>query len=79
MSVTVTYSCDGCFSVSSPVPIKQRFESFSGRGHGFGRHLVDNVAHAAPQDWCAFDALGCTYCPDCAKELFGADVQEGEV
>lgn len=78
MSITVTYSCDGCSAVSAPVVVRRRFESFSGKGYGFGRFFVDSVVELAPQDWCAFDLLGCTYCPECVKELYGADVQEEE-
>lgn len=65
MSVKVTFECDGCFAeAGEPVSVKRRFESFSGRGHGFG--VEEKVSDLAPDGWIAFDPFtSCTYCPDC--------------
>ncbi len=70
MSIRFLYRCDGCNNEAVSGHVSRTFESFSGRDHGFGVHRVEaNPERDAPDGWIAFCILGCTYCPDCAKEL----------
>jgi hypothetical protein len=71
MSVTVTFSCGGCFKeVKGLRPLRRNFHSFSGKGYGFGVYRDEKPQDVAPEGWIAYDpyTLAC-YCPDCWAEI----------
>lgn len=70
MSIKILFECDGCFGVVESDRVTREFESFSGKGHGFGRWSAPKVADYAPNGWFAFDPYtSCTYCPECWAEI----------
>jgi hypothetical protein len=86
--VKVEYHCGGCDTVATAPDqiIRREFESFSGRGHGFGGYHVKPsidgvVVSAAPEGWCPFDPVtSCTYCPECWASIeSGAMADAAEV
>jgi len=74
--VKVVLECGGCDAKSKAFYINQKFRSFSGRGHGLGVYEVESITSKAPDDWCVFDLIGCTYCPKCTAEIFGEQQQD---
>jgi len=72
VSVRVLFECGGCgLKVDGKAPLRKRFESFSGRDHGFGRAVWDvRVEDIVPEGWIAFDpyTYAC-YCPACWSEI----------
>lgn len=71
MGIRMIYRCDGCDEEDLGSGIRRVFNSFSGRGYGFGTYQVlSDPQDLAPQGWIAFDSVGATYCPSCAEELF---------
>lgn len=74
ITVTVCYTCGGCHKAKGvDVGIINRdFESFTGRGYGFGQWrtpTIDFEAHA-PEGWIAFDPFTqATYCPGCWESI----------
>lgn len=80
MSISMVFSCDGCFKTAPAVSIKREFESLNGRGWGFGRYVVHSDPESlAPEGWTAFCIVGCTYCPECTAEIDGAVKSASEV
>ena len=77
MSVMITFACDGCDAKTSPERLKRQFHSFSGRGYGFGRYVIDSPETLIPNGWIMYDQIGCTYCPACTIELFGPQEHRG--
>jgi len=70
MSITVTFACNGCFKVAEETPrLARHFDSFNGKGHGFGHYRYDTAEDVTPEGWVAYDIIGCCYCPDCVAEL----------
>lgn len=68
MSVTVTFSCDGCDATEVGTdPLRAGFVSLSGREYGIGslKHL-NTVKDVCPPGWIAYDPYTfATYCPRC--------------
>ena len=79
MSVTVKFTCDGCFKEEVGTTFLSRhFDSLSGKGYGFGTWRTDTPQDVAPEGWVAFDPYtGCCYCPECWAEIEGDDT-DGE-
>ena len=76
MSVTVKFTCDGCFAeAEGTAPIRKHFVSVSGRSYGIGSFRYTNtVAEVAPEGWWAFDPYTqLCYCPECRKGIEEAD------
>ena len=73
MPIDATFRCGGCdASATVSNAIHRRFQSFSGRGHGFGAYRVTPVEDAAPDGWVAFDPYTqVTYCPECWASIEG--------
>jgi len=71
MSVRLAFTCDGCFAeVEGTDWLRKRFRSFSGKDHGFGVYVVDEVESVVPGGWVAFDPYTqCTYCPSCWTQI----------
>lgn len=67
--ITMTAHCGGCEATTDAGKVVQRFNSFDGTGHGLGRHSVE-IEWTLPADWVRFDLIGCTYCPQCAAEIW---------
>jgi hypothetical protein len=68
VSVRVIFSCGGCDAVVEGTKwLSKRFESLSGRDHGFGGPVWDvRVEDVVPEGWVAFDPYTyCCYCPTC--------------
>lgn len=63
--IRVTFECDGCDARASAT-LSRHFESFSGKGWGFGSYRHDTPQDVAPAGWITFDPYtSCTYCPSC--------------
>ena len=82
MGTTIHMRCDGC-DAEKEVPISRTFHSFDGKGWGFGRYHTPTIDVAVePSGWVWADLIGCTYCPDCWKEIEKGEpafaAQEGE-
>lgn len=72
MSVHCVYECSGCFAKAEGRTMERHFDSFNGKGYGFGVYRYDTAQDAAPDGWMAYDPhTGCTYCPACVNEVFG--------
>lgn len=71
MSTRLHLKCDGCFAETHTDRIARRFESFSGRGHGFGVRIKPDIdAAVEPTGWIWSDPYtGCTYCPECWSKI----------
>lgn len=72
MSVTVKFTCDGCFAeAEGTAPIRKHFVSVSGRSYGIGSYRYTNtVADVAPEGWWAFDPYTqLCYCPTCRESI----------
>ena len=70
MSTTIHMRCGGC-DAEKEVPICRTLQSFSGRGYGFGAYhtpTLDKVTEVTGWVW-ADPYTGCTYCPECWKEI----------
>lgn len=71
MSTRLHLKCDGCDAETHTERITRTFQSFNGRGYGFGRYhypSIDDVV--TPTGWVWSDPYtGCTYCPTCWKEI----------
>tara|TARA_R110000868_G_scaffold250896_2_gene507643 strand:+ start:2009 stop:2272 length:264 start_codon:yes stop_codon:yes gene_type:complete len=67
MATRLKLTCDGCFEEVLTLPVRKKFESFSGRGHGFGVWKGPDIDDAvAPTGWVWSDPYtSCTYCPAC--------------
>lgn len=65
----ITAICGGCNATADAGRVVQRFHSISGRGLGVGRYCIE-IDWTLPDDWVPFDLIGCTYCPECAKEIW---------
>ena len=69
MPTTIHMRCGGC-DAEKEVPYNRTFKSLSGRGYGFGVYHVTNVEQEVePTGWALFDIIGCTYCPECWKQI----------
>jgi hypothetical protein len=73
LSTCLHLHCDGCGAETNTVPIRKRFESVSGRSHGFGSwrppDIDDAVAEGCP-GWVWSDPYTrCTYCPECWGQI----------
>ena len=79
MSVTVTFSCDGCSKTTPGTTyLGRRFRAFSGRGYGFGTWEHDKAGDVAPEGWVAFDPYtGACYCPDCWDGIVPVSIEDG--
>ncbi len=73
MPIRVTYECSGCWNAKAEGRrfVQRHFDSFNGKGYGFGRYRVDGVdaADILPDGWVAFCPAGATYCPKCWAEI----------
>ena len=71
MTTKLLLSCDGCHAkVTSERWLQRRFNSFSGKGYGFGVWEHDTPQDIAPEGWIISDPYtGCTYCPECWVEI----------
>ena len=70
MPATIKLRCGGCDAEAETEPLRRTFQSLDGSGHGFGRYVMPNVEALAEQvGWTLFDLIGCTYCPECTKQL----------
>lgn len=66
MTTNVLLECDGCFKKAGPVRIKREFQSFNGRGHGWGVVHTQTIDDVVPDGWVWSDPYTyCTYCPEC--------------
>ena len=67
MSVTINFNCNGCFEETKGTKsIDRTFNSFNGKGYGFGTWSLDAIQDVAPKGWIAHDPYtGCCYCPEC--------------
>lgn len=74
MSAYVQISCDGCDKEARSERVSRTFNSFNGRGYGFGRWHIPSIEEVASQiGWVVFDPYtGCTYCPECWAEIEGS-------
>ncbi len=69
MPTTIHMRCGGC-DAEKELPYKRTFHSFSGRGYGLGVYHVTKPEQAAENaGWVLFDAIGCTYCPECWRQI----------
>lgn len=70
MSIRFVFRCDGCEAKAEAGHVRRTFEAFNGKGYGFGTYrVIANPEDDAPEGWVAFDLIGCTYCPDCWKDI----------
>jgi hypothetical protein len=67
--VKITAECGGCFAETHAGYVRQVFDSVNGKGYGFG-FLREEITWALPEGWVKFDAIGATYCPKCADEIW---------
>jgi hypothetical protein len=72
VGIGFVYSCGGCDARQEVQAPPREFISINGRGYGFGHFEYPSPADCAPKGWTAYDIIGCTYCPDCSRELFGS-------
>ena len=83
MPVSVIFECSGCWEKkTNPVILGRRFESFNGKGYGWGRYVYDTARDVVPEGWVAYDPYtGCCYCPECwqlIEETFAHNEDEVE-
>lgn len=72
MSVTVTYTCDGCFAETTVRVQRPDWRAlFSGRSYGFGGYpKYPSPTDTGPKAWAVQEPYtGCIYCPDCWAEV----------
>ena len=72
MTVTVTYTCDGCSVAEEGMePLRKSFCSVSGRSWGLGSAAaVNTVESIKPDGWWAFDPYTyLCYCPKCRVKI----------
>ena len=72
MSVTVKFSCGGCFAeAESTTFLRREFRGVTGKPWGFGRWVnANSIEDVTPTGWVAFDPwTQCCYCPDCYAEI----------
>lgn len=81
MTTRLHLRCDGCEAEVHSAPIPKRFESVSGRSHGFGSWRMPDIDSAAPAGWVWSDPYtGCTYCPACWEAIeIKPDADKGAV
>ena len=79
MTTHLHLRCGGCFAETHTAPIRRTFVSFNGLGHGYGRHQEPDIDKAVePTGWIWSDPYtGCTYCPECWKEIEAAPQESG--
>ena len=67
MPVQVTFKCSGCWEAEAgPFTLGKRFQSFDGKGYGWGQYRYDQPADVVPEGWVAYcPYTGCCYCPEC--------------
>ena len=67
MSTRIHMKCDGCDATHDVGPIRKTFDSFNGKGHGFGVVRQPDIdALVEPTGWVWSDPYTyCTYCPQC--------------
>lgn len=71
MSINVIFECDRCHKTEKGTSrIFEEFVFVSGKSYGPGEYHELPASSVAPDGWVPFDAIGCTYCPDCADEIF---------
>lgn len=70
MTTKIKMQCGGCFA-EKEVQINRTFNSFNGKGHGFGIVHTPSVDEAVePTGWVWSDPYTrCTYCPECWKTI----------
>lgn len=74
MSIKVTYSCCGCFAEETVVLPYVYFDSFSGRGHGFGYYRYPDIRKHVPHGWVDYDPYThLTYCPTCIEDIWPSE------
>lgn len=73
--IKMTAHCGGCPATVDAGRVVQTFRSFSGRDYGFGQHHIE-IQWALPEGWVRFDHIGCTYCPECAAEIWPTNTGE---
>lgn len=79
MSIKVIYKCNGCFVEASVDLPGATFDSFNGKGYGFGYIRYPNVRDHVPDGWIDYDPYTyCTYCPVCVKEIWPEEAKEQE-
>jgi len=65
MPTKIHMACDGCDAEHS-VEVKRVFNSFNGKGYGFGTYHDPSISEAVkPTGWIWSDIINCTYCPEC--------------
>lgn len=74
MSVTVKFSCGGCFKEADGTTfLRRNFITGTGKSYGLGYWQNDKPEDVAPEGWVAFDPYtGCCYCPECWGEIESA-------
>ncbi len=73
MTTTLKMTCNGCDAVCETKPIRKDFQSFDGKGHGFGVWRmpdIEAVVEATGWQW-SDPYTSCTYCPKCWAEIVG--------
>jgi len=80
MGIYLKLICDGCgVVVESEKRLESRFVSLSGRSHGLGRRVVNEIGPIVPGGWESHDPLtGCTYCPECWAGITEGPAEDGE-
>lgn len=69
MPATLKLTCGGC-SAEAEVALRRTFDSFDGKGYGFGRYVIPSIEDEARRiGWTLYDVIGCTYCPECTKMI----------
>jgi len=69
MGLRLIYECGGC-DATAEAHMERHFDSFNGKGYGFGKWREDRPQDVAPDGWIAYDPwTSCTYCPACWAEI----------
>lgn len=70
MTTRIHMKCNGCSAEVYTEPLRRIFHSFNGTGYGLGRYEEPTVNKAVePTGWVWSDLIGCTYCPECWKQI----------
>lgn len=78
MSLKVMFCCDGCHKQAPGTTyLRRHFDSFNGRGYGWGSYRTDTPEDVKPEGWQAFDPYtGCCYCPECWDDIETTEAAE---
>jgi len=76
MATELHMNCGGCDAQIS-VRVRRTFHSLNGSGYGFGRYHTPTIDELVePTGWVWADLIGCTYCPECWKQINADSEQE---